>query len=187
MVNKVCQFYLLLTLKLLHASLFPLPPLYFRSPTSLGVIQWPLNWSLCPCHPPEWHFWQRKLTMSFTHFKLFRTGGPACLCSLTFHDFPSKFMSLVTWNDLPLLNRPHSLSLPSLCTCYVLCQGQCQPHCFLGLGNPSPSFRMEFRKASLLSPLPTHSSSDPEAPCTYFIIALISLDCNCHLLLCLYL
>lgn len=117
----------------------------------------------------------------------FRTGGPACLCSLTFHDFPSKFMSLVTWNDLPLLNRPHSLSLPSLCTCYVLCQGQCQPHCFLGLGNPSPSFRMEFRKASLLSPPPTHSSSDPEAPCTYFIIALISLDCNCHLLLCPYL
>lgn len=148
-------------------------PPCFRPPTSPAwsnaVVSKLL--SLPSCHPPEWHFLTEKITKSLMHWKLFQNRW--FFSPVQLHLLSPSPQILVTWNDLLFLNRPSVSILQAFSHAR-----NSQPHFHPCLENPSSSSHLRFRK--YLSPPPTYSSSDPEAPCiSFYHFALISLDCSC--------
>lgn len=105
-----------------------------------GVMQQSLNYSLCP-HVILQNaiFWQRKLTMSLMHLKIFQNRWFSSPVELHLSSpFPQ---ILVTWNDLLFLNRPSVSILQAFSHAR-----NSQPHSHPCLENPSSSSHMRFRK-----------------------------------------
>lgn len=105
-----------------------------------GVMQQSLNYSLCP-HVILQNdiFWQRKLTMSLMHLKLFQNRWFSSPVQL--HLSSPSPQILVTWNDLLFLNRPSVSILQAFSHAR-----NSQPHSHPCLENPSSSSHMRFRK-----------------------------------------